>query len=254
MNKPTPAPGFAAPAFVAAARAGIRGAASGAIPTLPMSMRCWPTSAAFCAASGCLSTRPASCSRRGMQIPHSVYLMDARGEMTNPFGRGYGDGDPDGTAWPIPGTLTPVWGEAPRAQMLMSLRDEAGHARSGRTARGARARAGAVRRIEADARRGARTRILSDRSGARRCAARRSRRSVRVTGVRATARRRSTASTIWIAIRGSSSALADAAAVQGLPLTAAEQGICARPVRSQSAPSARCAPMPPITPFSSSRS
>lgn len=61
----------------------------------------------------------------GMQIPHSVYLMDSRGEMMNPFGRGYGDGDPDGTAWPIPGTIAPVWNE-PRAQMLMTLRDDAG--------------------------------------------------------------------------------------------------------------------------------
>ena len=66
----------------------------------------------------------------GMQIPQSVYLMDPRGEMTNPFGRGIGDGDPDGTAWPIPSTITPVWGckGAPRAQMLMTLRDEAGSA------------------------------------------------------------------------------------------------------------------------------
>ncbi len=37
----------------------------------------------------------------GMQIPHSIYLMDAHGEMTNPLDRGFGDGDPDGTAWPI---------------------------------------------------------------------------------------------------------------------------------------------------------
>ncbi|HEY2070219.1 MAG TPA: glutamine synthetase family protein [Rhizomicrobium sp.] len=61
----------------------------------------------------------------GMQIPHSLYLMDAHGEMTNPFGRGIGDGDPDGTAWPIPGTVSRVWG-APRAQILMSLRDGKG--------------------------------------------------------------------------------------------------------------------------------
>jgi len=63
----------------------------------------------------------------GMQLPHSVYLMDARGEMANPFGRGFGDGDPDGTAWPLPGTLSRVWGEgAARAQIFMSLRDENG--------------------------------------------------------------------------------------------------------------------------------
>jgi glutamine synthetase len=63
----------------------------------------------------------------GMQIPQSVYLMDPRGEMTNPFGRGIGDGDPDGTVWPLPQTVCPVWCEgSPRAQMLMTLRDEAG--------------------------------------------------------------------------------------------------------------------------------
>ena len=65
----------------------------------------------------------------GMQIPHSIYLMDAHGEMTNPLGRGFGDGDPDGTAWPIPGTISRVWSEGPaRAQMLMTLRDENGTA------------------------------------------------------------------------------------------------------------------------------
>ncbi|MBN9566471.1 MAG: glutamine synthetase [Alphaproteobacteria bacterium] len=63
----------------------------------------------------------------GMQIPLTVYLMDARGEMTDAFGRGFGDGDPDGTAWPLPGTLTPVWGESPpRAQILMSLHETPG--------------------------------------------------------------------------------------------------------------------------------
>lgn len=63
----------------------------------------------------------------GMQIPQSIYLMDSHGEMTNPFGRGFGDGDPDGTAWPIPGTLSRIWG-APRAQVLMTLRDAKGQA------------------------------------------------------------------------------------------------------------------------------
>ena len=63
----------------------------------------------------------------GMQIPLSIYLMDAKGEMANPFGRGYGDGDPDGTAWPIPGTATKVWGSDPaRAQIFMSFRDDKG--------------------------------------------------------------------------------------------------------------------------------
>src|SRR5579862_34059 len=65
----------------------------------------------------------------GMPLPHSVYLMDAHGEMTNALGRGFSDGDPDGTAWPIPGTLSRAWGKGPaRAQMLMSLRTANGNA------------------------------------------------------------------------------------------------------------------------------
>jgi glutamine synthetase len=53
----------------------------------------------------------------GMQIPLSLHLMDVRGEMMNPGGRGYSDGDPDGTAWPIAGTVMEVWGaDPPRAQ------------------------------------------------------------------------------------------------------------------------------------------
>jgi glutamine synthetase len=68
----------------------------------------------------------------GMAIPHSIYLMDAHGEMTNAFGHGFSDGDPDGTAWPLPGTLSRVAAEGPpRAQMLMSLRDAAGIADPG---------------------------------------------------------------------------------------------------------------------------
>lgn len=63
----------------------------------------------------------------GMQLPRSVYLMDAKGEMVNPFGRGFGDGDPDGTAWPLPGTISRVWGEGPRrAQLLATMRNDDG--------------------------------------------------------------------------------------------------------------------------------
>jgi glutamine synthetase len=63
----------------------------------------------------------------GMQIPASLHLMDVRGEMVNPRGRGYSDGDPDGTAWPIPGTAVQVWGaHPPRAQVLMDFRDAKG--------------------------------------------------------------------------------------------------------------------------------
>ena len=62
----------------------------------------------------------------GMQIPRSVYLMDPRGEMTNPFGRGFGDGDPDGTAWPLAGTIGLISADG-RAQVLMTLRDDFGN-------------------------------------------------------------------------------------------------------------------------------
>jgi len=63
----------------------------------------------------------------GMPIPRSIYLMDARGDMTDAFGRGFSDGDPDGTAWPLPGTISRVWANGPpRAQMLMTLRDKTG--------------------------------------------------------------------------------------------------------------------------------
>ncbi len=63
----------------------------------------------------------------GMQIPLSLHLMDVRGEMMNPGGRGYSDGDPDGTAWPIAGAVMEVWGaDPPRAQMLMNLCDPSG--------------------------------------------------------------------------------------------------------------------------------
>jgi glutamine synthetase len=64
----------------------------------------------------------------GMPIPQSIYLMDARGDMTDTFGRGFSDGDPDGTAWPLPATLSRVWTKngPPRAQMLMTLRDKNG--------------------------------------------------------------------------------------------------------------------------------
>src|SRR5258708_21054199 len=58
----------------------------------------------------------------GMQIPLSLHLMDVRGEMMNPGGRGYSDGDPDGTAWPIAGTVMEIWGSVPPpAPLLMRL-------------------------------------------------------------------------------------------------------------------------------------
>lgn len=63
----------------------------------------------------------------GMAIPISLPLMDALGEMTNAGGHGFSDGDPDGVAWPVAGTVHRVWGASPpRAQMLMRLHDAGG--------------------------------------------------------------------------------------------------------------------------------
>ena len=54
----------------------------------------------------------------GLQLCESVFLLDVTGANTDPAG----DGDPDGTLVPIPGTLVPVpWAEEPRGQVLMTM-------------------------------------------------------------------------------------------------------------------------------------
>lgn len=126
MNKPTPQPAFARPAFVEKAR-----------QTLDALVKAHPdiefVDALVSDICGTLRGKrlpvrgTAHLFESGMQIPQSIYMMDASGEMVNPFGRGFGDGDPDGTAWPIPETIQRVWGEGPkRAQMLTTLRDPSG--------------------------------------------------------------------------------------------------------------------------------
>ena len=126
MNKPTPTPGFARPAFVEAARKRL----DALLKEHPQIESIDAVLADIC---GTLRGKrlpkggTAQLFESGMQIPQSIYMMDASGEMVNPFGRGIGDGDPDGTAWPIPETISRVWGEGPaRAQMLMTLRDTNG--------------------------------------------------------------------------------------------------------------------------------
>ena len=126
MNKPIAVPRSAPPAFVAAARAEFD-ALRRAQPDLQF------IDAIFADICGTLRGKrlPIDEAGRlfesGLQIPKSIYLMDAHGEMTNPFGRGVSDGDPDDTAWPIPETLAPVFGAgAPRAQVLMTLRSGEG--------------------------------------------------------------------------------------------------------------------------------
>ena len=58
----------------------------------------------------------------GVQMPESVVLLDTMGESSDPSGRGFSDGDPDGTLRPIPGTTRHVpWGGGRTAQVLMRL-------------------------------------------------------------------------------------------------------------------------------------
>jgi glutamine synthetase len=123
MNKPAGIPGFARPAFVAQAKAEFD-ALLRTHKDIQFVDAIMPDVLGILRGKRIPVGEAARLFESGMQIPRTLYLMDAHGEMTNPFGRGFGDGDPDGTAWPIPGTLTRVWGEAPkRAQMLMTLRD-----------------------------------------------------------------------------------------------------------------------------------
>jgi glutamine synthetase len=126
MNKASPIPAFARPAFVDRARAEFA-AALAAHPDAAS------VDALVIDISGAIRGKrlPIADAARlfetGMQLPRSVYLMDVKGEMVNPFGRGVDDGDPDGSAWPLPGTISPVWGEGPRRlQLLTTMRHEDG--------------------------------------------------------------------------------------------------------------------------------
>ncbi len=63
----------------------------------------------------------------GVQIPESVVLLDNMGESSDPSGRGFSDGDPDGTMHPIAGTTRYVpWGDGKKAQVLMQLNADDG--------------------------------------------------------------------------------------------------------------------------------
>lgn len=58
----------------------------------------------------------------GMRLPPSNLLYDARGQSQSVMGVGYVDGDPDGVARAIPGTLGPVpWSPTPAAQVQVRL-------------------------------------------------------------------------------------------------------------------------------------
>jgi glutamine synthetase len=126
MNKPAAVAGFVRPAFVTGVKAEFD-ALLARRPGLKF------VDAVVVDLCGTLrgkrlpSSEAAKLFESGLQLPHSIYLMDARGEMTHPLGRGFGDGDPDGTAWPLPGTARPVWNDGPeRAQIFLTLRNDDG--------------------------------------------------------------------------------------------------------------------------------
>jgi glutamine synthetase len=126
MNKASPPPAFARPAFVDAAKAEF----DAALARHP-GIACVDALIVDIAGTMRGKRLPVADAGRlfehGMQIPRSVYLMDVKGEMVNPFGRGFGDGDPDGTAWPVPGTVAPVCAEGPkRLQLLTTMRNDDG--------------------------------------------------------------------------------------------------------------------------------
>lgn len=63
----------------------------------------------------------------GFQYPSSCVLLDVTGDSSDPDGRGFSDGDPDGVLAGIPGTLTTVpWQEDDVAQVLTTYYDNDG--------------------------------------------------------------------------------------------------------------------------------
>ena len=65
----------------------------------------------------------------GIAFSRSALILDATGASQGPLGLGTEDGDPDGKAVPVPGTLQPVpWSHEAVAQCLLSMRDAQGEA------------------------------------------------------------------------------------------------------------------------------
>lgn len=66
----------------------------------------------------------ASVFRSGIQVPPSIYFLDARGDVVEQLSASAGS---TGTAWPVAGSLTSVsWAQRPHGQVLMSLSDGKG--------------------------------------------------------------------------------------------------------------------------------
>lgn len=60
----------------------------------------------------------------GVEMPRCLLFLDPTGDDLDPGGRSEAMGDPDGTAHPIPGRLTPVpWAVHPTAQVLLQMHD-----------------------------------------------------------------------------------------------------------------------------------
>jgi len=64
---------------------------------------------------------------KGMLMPYSAMVVDVTGNTSDAGGVGFSDGDPDGTMFPVAGTLAPVpWAHEPTAQCIVSFDDSNG--------------------------------------------------------------------------------------------------------------------------------
>ena len=73
----------------------------------------------------CPVDKLASLYAEGVQSPQSHFLLDTNGDSSDPVGRGFSDGDPDTTLYPVPGSLAAVpWASEPLAQLLIGERAE----------------------------------------------------------------------------------------------------------------------------------
>ena len=63
--------------------------------------------------------------KSGIQFCYSTFLLDASGYCPDAAGRGFSDGDPDATYYPVAGTLQNMpWHKDPLAQVLITIQDE----------------------------------------------------------------------------------------------------------------------------------
>ena len=63
--------------------------------------------------------------KSGIQFCYSTFLLDASGYCADAAGRGFSDGDPDATYYPVAGTLQNMpWHKDPLAQVLITIQDE----------------------------------------------------------------------------------------------------------------------------------